>query len=285
MYHTPVLLKETLELLALKPGNRVIDATLGDAGHGLAMLATIGPAGKLLGLDASPTSLERARARIGEDSRVTTVQANFGDLAKTADEMGYQLVDGIVFDLGVASWQLDEPGLGLSFQREEPLDMRLNPKLERTASDIVNRSTPDELTTIFEQFGDVRRARPIVERIRQARSRGRITSTTDLVELIGSREPRVLAPLFQALRIAVNGELDVLTAGLDQAIDRLAVNGRLVVMSYHSGEDRVVKRLFQAAARDGRISILTQHPLVPSEDEQRINSRSRSAKLRAVERI
>ena len=299
-YHVPVLLTETLELLALKSGARVIDATVGDGGHSVAILEQIGSAGRLLGFDVSPVSLDRAAERLGEDSRVSLVNANFSELAEQAERANLEAADAIVFDLGLASWQLDPPSpdgfggassvdsrvsLGLSFQRTEPLDMRLNPNLLRTAEQIVNRATPGELMDIFESYGDLRRSKPLVEKIRLARAQRPITTTTDLAEVIGTHDPRALAPLFQALRIAVNSELDVLSAALQQAIDRLAPNGRLVVLSYHSGEDRIVKHQLAAQRQAGQLSILTPHPIVASLEEQRANPRSRSAKLRAAGRI
>ncbi len=284
MYHTPVLLTETLELLALQPGDRVIDATIGDGGHSMAMLERIGPTGRLLGLDGAPRSLDRARERLGSDPRITLVHANFTELATVVDEAGFDTADAILFDLGIASWQVDEPGLGLSFQRDEFLDMRLDPRLDRTAADLINRSPPDELMTIFEEYGGLNRAKSFVERIRTARSRSPLTTTTDLVAVIGSRQPRILAPLFQALRIAVNREFSVLESAIDQAIHGLKPGGRLALISFHSGEDRIVKRQLRSAERSGIVASLTPRPITPSAHEIEHNPRSRSAKLRAAER-
>ena len=285
MYHTPVLLTETLECLAIEPADRVIDATVGDGGHSQAMLERLGPVGRLLGLDASPISLERARARLGDDKRLTLVHANFTELAQVADDQQVGHVNAILFDLGIASWQIDEPGLGLSFQRDEPLDMRLDPRRGRTAADIVNRATPGELMTIFEELGGLQRSRSLVERMVAARHQGPIRTTQQLVAVIGSAQPRVLAPLFQALRMAVNDELGALASALDQAIELIVAGGRLAVISFHSGEDRVVKHRFQAAVRMHDWRSLIAHPLVPTVEEQQTNRRSRSAKLRAIQRV
>lgn len=282
MYHTPVLLTETLDVLALQPGDWVIDATVGDGGHSVAMLERIGPTGRLLGLDANPISLDRARQRVRPDPRITFVHANFTELSVVADEAGFDHADVILFDLGIASWQLDEPGLGLSFQRDEPLDMRLDPRRDRTAAEIVNRATPGELMTIFEEYGGLNRSRPLVDRIVAARRHSPIETTRALANVIGSQTPRVLAPLFQALRIAVNDESESLDRALTQAIDRLAPGGRLVVISFHSGEDRIVKQKLRAAARSGHLKLLTTHPMIPIDDEIERNPRSRSAKLRGA---
>lgn len=310
MYHTPVLLSETLDLLRPAPGDRVIDATVGDGGHAVALLERLGSTGRLLGLDASPTSLERARDRIGSDARVTLVHANFVELATVAARTGFNHADAILFDLGIASWQLDPPPpahpsheatewrsglqtgkralswepLGLSFQLDQPLDMRLDPRRDRTAAEIVNRATPGELMTIFEEYGGLNRSRPLVDRIVAARRHSPIETTRALADVIGSQTPRVLAPLFQALRIAVNDEGESLDRALTQAIDRLAAGGRLVVISFHSGEDRIVKQRFRSAEQSATIHLLTNHPITPSEHERTRNPRSRSAKLRAAVR-
>lgn len=294
MYHSPVLLEETLELLTPQPGETVIDATLGDGGHSEALLSRIGPTGRLLGIDASPISVVRARRRLEPfREQVTLVRANFSHLAGLAKDADMIPVDMILFDLGVASWQLgldkEQTGRsdqisGLSFQRDEPLDMRLNPGHGRTAATILNQSTPSQLEQLFETYGDIRRARPLVTRILAARRAGALTTTDALIQAVGTRTPHRLAPIFQALRIAVNAELDVLPVALDQALNLLAPGGRLVVLSYHSGEDRIVKTTFAAAHRAGLVTLLTQRPLTPSWSERSRNRRSRSAKLRAVAR-
>jgi 16S rRNA (cytosine1402-N4)-methyltransferase len=305
MYHSPVLLEETLDLLAPQPGETVIDATLGDGGHSEALLIRVGLTGRLLGIDASPTSLARARHRLEPyQEQVTLIRSNFSHLATVARAADFVPADIILFDLGIAAWQLgldaDQPAtqrdghdqtphptdrvVGLSFQRDEPLDMRLNPDDPQTAATILNESTPSQLELLFETYGDIRRARPLVARLISARRSAPLTTTGALVRAVGTRVPQRLAPIFQALRIAVNRELDVLPVALDQALDLLKPGGRLAVLSYHSGEDRIVKQAFVAASRAGHVTRLTDRPISPSRAEQRRNRRSRSAKLRAVRR-
>ena len=305
MYHTPVLIKTALDLLALKAGDSAIDATLGDGGHAIEILKAIGPTGRLIGLDASPISLERAMARlVNFNQQITFVRGNFADIQSIATKNCFAHVDGIIMDLGVASWQLDgvdesfdrenpkpfdyaqgQSAVGLSFNRDEALDMRLDPSQINTAATIVNKATTAELTQIFEQFGDLRRGRPLAERIVAARQKKPIETTAELVQIIGTRSPNVLAPIFQALRIAVNKELENLSQAISAAINLLTPNGRLVIISYHSGEDRIVKTAFRQFKSSGLANILTPKPIVPSQAEQKSNSRSRSAKLRAIERI
>lgn len=283
MYHTPVLLEPTLDYLALQPGARVIDTTLGDGGHTAAILAIIGHKGRVMGIDASPLSLERARSRLEPWHRqITLVNGNFGEMAALAEANQFSPVDAILMDLGLASWQLDEPALGLSFQRDEPLDMRLDPRQQVTAQSILTNTRPDELVELFERYGDLHRARPLVERIVAARRDQNLATTTDLVRIIGSRSPKVLAPIFQALRIAVNDELRILEQALEQALALIQPTGRLVVISYHSGEDRIVKTAFRRFATEGQATILTPKPIIATESERRANPRSRSAKLRAL---
>lgn len=304
MYHEPVLLNESLSYLALTPGALAIDATLGDGGHSEGMLEQIGRTGRLLALDASPKSLARARARLTDRwPNLTTVHANFGELATVAPAHGFAAVDGILFDLGVASWQLgldtDErlldppssaqgglrPGqgiLGLSFTRDEFLDMRLDPSRPQTAATLLNRLPPARLEELFERYGDLPRARPLVARIVAARRARPIERTSELAALLGTRSPKALAPVFQALRIAVNDELTVLDRALLAALALLRAGGRLVVISYHSGEDRVVKQRFRVAAADGVVTVLTDRPFTAPPPEIRRHPRSRSAKLRAI---
>jgi len=284
MHHTPVLLESTLEYLALKPGATVIDGTLGDGGHAETMLRAIGANGHVLGIDASPQSLARARDRLSEFvNAITLVNGNFRDMESIAHSNEMQHADAILMDLGLASWQLDQPALGLSFQQIEPLDMRLDPTLPLSAADLLARLSVPELTTILEQYGDIRRGRALAARIVAAREQAPIRTTDALVAVIGSSSPKALAPVFQALRIAVNDELAALKDGLAQALRLLQPHGRIVVLSYHSGEDRIVKQVFRDASQAGIGTILTPKPLVASEEEIRRNSRSRSVKLRAFE--
>jgi len=285
VHHQPVLLEPTLSYLALTPGDTVIDGTLGDGGHTQAILSSIGPTGRVLGIDASPASLVRARIRLASfTANSTLVNGNFRDMETIAHDQGITTVNAILLDLGLASWQLDESALGISFQRSEPLDMRLDPSLGRTAADILDAANVIELTEILETFGDIPRARNLATRILAAHDRKSIRTTDALVEAVGTPSPKVLAPIFQALRIAVNDELAALTDVVAQSLRLLSPHGRIVVLSYHSGEDRIVKRAFRDAEAAGLGEILTTKPVVAEPEEVRSNPRSRSAKLRAFER-
>lgn len=284
-YHTPVLIKEVIECLLLKPSSKVVDTTLGDGGHSLAILDRIGTDGQLIGIDTSSKSLNRARKRLGRFKNAILAEANFSEIQKVVEANNFGPVSGILFDLGIASWQVGESGIGLSFQHNEPLDMRFSPKLKKTASEIINHSTPKELMTIFEEYGDIRRAKQLVNRIIQVRQKSPIKTTQELVNSIRNKSPKILAPIFQALRIVVNQEFENLESALKQAVEILSPRGRLVVISYHSGEDRIVKHIFKDAEKINQVKILTSSPITPTQEEIRSNPRSRSAKMRALERI
>jgi 16S rRNA (cytosine1402-N4)-methyltransferase len=293
--HVPVLLSEVLELVAARPGGLYVDATLGGGGYTEALLRASDPSGRVVAFDLDREAIEAAKARLRDYSdRLSFVWASFANLDAHLDG----LVDGIVADLGLSSLQLDDAERGFAFAAEGPLDMRFDRSQDLTAAELVNEADERELERILRDYGDERRARAIARRIV---SRRPLHSTTDLRRAIVS----VLGPwkggidpatrTFQAIRIAVNRELEALETFLEKAPDRLRVEGRLVVVSYHSLEDRAVKLAFRARAKgvsagagegsEGRFRLLTKKPLTAGPDEVARNRRARSAKLRALERV
>ena len=284
--HIPVLLDSILELMAPKPGSVFIDATLGDGGHAEALLKASAPDGRLLGLDRDGEMLERAKKRLASfDDRFLGVQANFAEIAEVARRENFPAADGIIFDLGVASWHFDASGRGFSFQGDEPLDMRLSGPLgEWTAAEIINHVEQQELERIFREYGEEPEAKRIAAAIVKRRP---ITNTMMLVNTIEEAKRRKTkrhkaTQTFQALRIAVNDELGSLEAALPEALQALRLGGALAVIAYHSLEDRIVKRFMKEASSQGMLELAWKKPQVPEEDEIAENPRSRSAKLRAA---
>ena len=287
MSHIPVLLEPALDYLAIRPDGIYIDATFGAGGHTQAILARL-TTGRLIAFDADPSAAELARA-IAHPS-LTFVNANFRELPRVLSELGIEGVDGVLFDLGVSSMQLDEADRGFSFTKTAPLDMRMNPYSERSAYDVLASASESELADIFFHYGEERSARRIAHVIVERRNSGRLpTTTTEFAQLVagtvhrsGHRE-RVhpATRVFQALRIAVNDELDALRDGVDAAVGALRGAGRVVAISFHSLEDRIVKQAFRG---DERLHVLTKKPLVADERENADNPRARSAKLRAAQR-
>jgi 16S rRNA (cytosine1402-N4)-methyltransferase len=302
MRHVPVLIHETIEAMNLKKGNRVVDCTMGDGGHAELILEAIGPKGKLLGIDADPESLLRAKRflyRFGE--QVVYARDNFENLKKIIDENSFGLADAILMDLGWSTPQFEERNRGFSFEKDEPLDMRYTPVngSEVTAEKIINKWNVKELEEIFKRFGEEDLSAEIAGAIDAQRKITKIETTRELAEIIlqvyrsklktekeipwiGGIHPAT--KVFQALRIAVNRELEVLKQALPQAYESLASGGRLAVITFHSLEDRIVKHYFQSLPRDGA-TIITSKPIVPSEAELTVNRRARSAKLRVIEKI
>jgi 16S rRNA (cytosine1402-N4)-methyltransferase len=287
MSHISVLLEPALDYLAIRPGGIYVDATFGGGGHSRAILQRIG-AGRLIAIDADPLAREHALA-IG-DPRLTFVQTNFRELTQVLDRCGVTSIDGILFDLGVSSMQFDSPERGFSFAKPAPLDMRMNPLEERSAYDVLATASESELADIFFRYGEERAARSIARAIIVRREAGRLPVTTmefaaliaGVVQRRGRRERLHPATrVFQALRIAVNDELDALRDGLHAAAGRLRTAGRIVVLSFHSLEDRIVKHGFRD---DERLEVLTRKPILPDEREVAENPRARSAKLRAAQR-
>ncbi len=302
--HIPVLVKEVIEALAVQPGGRYIDCTLGGGGHAAAILSRGLPGGQLLGIDADPNAIKTARARLEayKDS-ILLVNENSVNLQAICIKYDFLPVHGILFDLGLSSLQLNGDNRGFSFKRNAPLDMRLNPTQKVTAADIINTSSEGDLAHLIKAYGEERRSRQIARCIVKERPIQTTLQLTKTIEhAIGGRRGKIhpATKTFQALRIAVNHELEHLEAALKQAINLLGFEGRLVVISYHSLEDRIVKRFMQQEAKDcicppstptcicnhtARLRLIKKRVVIPSPEEVKINPRSRSAKLRVAERI
>ena len=287
--HIPVLVEETIEALAVRSGGRYIDCTLGAGGHALAILERSAPGGQLLGIDADTEAIAAAGARLETHSRsILLINDNFINLEAIATENDFSPVHGILFDLGLSSLLLEGSGRGFSFKGDEPLDMRLSSSQEVTAADIVNTSHEAELAQLIRTLGEEHMSRRIARYIVQERP---IETTFQLVGVIeravGSRRGRIhpATRTFQALRIAVNHELENLESALKQATSLLGLGGRLVVISYHSLEDRIVKRFMHQEAKEAHLRLVHKKVVTPSLAEVHFNPRSRSAKLRAAERI
>jgi 16S rRNA (cytosine1402-N4)-methyltransferase len=284
--HVPVLLAETLELLAVRPGGLWVDGTVGLGGHAQALLRASSPDGRLFGVDRDGETLARARARLAEfGDRVRLEQADYREIP---ERLGDEHADGILLDLGVSSVQLDEKERGFSFQAEGPLDMRMDRSAGPTAADLVNRMRERDLADLLYELGEEPASRRIARAIVFARERQRITTTTELADIVRRAAPRSRRPglhpatrTFQALRIRTNQELDGLGEAVERAAARLKPGGRMAVIAFHSLEDRAAKEAFRALAPRG-FRILTKKPVRPTEAEVRRNPRARSARLRAV---
>ena len=305
-YHTPVLRDEVLGWLLTSTAGVYVDTTLGGGGHSESILQRLDPAGILIGLDTDPDAIRFAADRLsGFAGRVQLVQSNFRNIAVTLAQRGIHRINGIVFDLGVSSHQFDEPGRGFSFRSDDLLDMRMDRAQPLDARTVVNEYSERSLSDLFWKYGEERAARRIARVITQQRMTVRIESTGQLAsivrDIVGERFlVKSLARVFQALRIEVNNELESLEIGLRQTISLLELHGRIVVISYHSLEDRIVKDFFKHEAAtllpsgnklvpDTRLEptlrVLTKKPVEASEQEVRQNPRARSAKLRVAEKI
>ena len=305
-YHTPVLLREVLHYLLNDPNGVYLDATLGGGGHSEAILRMLHPAGRLIGIDTDREALAYATERLGGfGDRFTAVHGNFRNLASVLKPLGALELHGVVFDLGVSSHQIDETSRGFSFQGDGPLDMRMDPSHILTAADVVNTYDLKALERVFKIYGEEHAARRIARAIDRRRTIEPFVRTSELATLVRSVagyrfQTKTLARVFQALRIEVNDEIEALRSGVRQAVDALRHGGALVVISYHSLEDRLVKTLFsELSARmrpmrhplappealEPSLEILTRKPVVPGPEEIAVNQRARSAKLRAARRI
>lgn len=282
--HKPVLLEEALGFLQIKPQGRYLDATVGEGGHAAEIIKR---GGLVLGVDQDSEMLKEAKRHLG--SKAILAQGNFRNIDKIAKDYGFTNVDGIIFDLGMSTWQLQKSGRGFSFQRDEPLDMRMDPSLAVTAADLLNGLTRNELAKLFAKFGEEERAFQLASLIVRARTLRPFATTLDLkraVEKVIKRKGHIhpATRVFQALRIAVNDELENLRSALPRAFEILKPGGRLVVISFHSLEDREVKEFFERLGKRHLGKIITDKPVLPTAREVAGNPRSRSAKLRCIER-
>ncbi|MBS1853257.1 MAG: 16S rRNA (cytosine(1402)-N(4))-methyltransferase RsmH [Acidobacteria bacterium] len=286
--HVPVLYQEAIDFLAVQRGGSYYDATTGLAGHSFAIAKLLGAQGRLIGADKDPAALAIAREKlVGPDW--PTIELRHGSFAEIVNEQPAASLDGILADLGVSSLQLDSPERGFSFQAAGPLDMRMNPQAGPTAEQVVNHISERELADVIYEFGEERRSRRIARAIVRSRP---IRSTAHLAEIISaaarSMKSERIHPAtrtFQALRIFVNHELDDLQALLEAAPRVLKPGGRIVIISFHSLEDRIVKDAFREGAKQGHYHLLTKKPVTAGEEEIDRNPRSRSAKLRAAEKL
>jgi 16S rRNA (cytosine1402-N4)-methyltransferase len=301
-YHLPVLAQETIELLAPRAGSLVVDATCGGGGHTELILKT---GADVLALDQDPEAIQRTREQTAHlGSRVTLQLANFRDAGRVLDELGIATIGGALLDLGVSSRQLENADRGFSIMRNGPLDMRMNPGTSKTATDVINTYSEEELTRLFREYGEEPAARRIASQIVKARKTVPFRETVGLaraIEKIIGRHGRLhpATRVFQALRMEVNDELAALEEGLRVLTARLEPGARIAVISFHSLEDRIVKNFFRDHSREWLdqpewpeprrnpafdLNLITSKPVEPSEDEQRANPRSRSAKLRVAEK-
>lgn len=290
-YHISVLLHETISSLQIKLGKKYIDGTLGGGGHTELILQA---GGIVLGIDQDQEALDYVFAKSEEQrakGSLTLVKGNFRDIDEIARKSGFGKVDGILLDIGVSSHHLDSADRGFSFMKEAPLDMRMDKDLQVQAADLINILTKGELYDLFTKLGEERFSRSIVSGIISARKIKRIETTTELATIIKKSVPftkpgfNPATRVFQALRIAVNDELNVLRESLPKAVTLLSPGGRLAVISFHSLEDRIVKRAFLEFEEKGFGKIITKKPISPQESEIEANNRSRSAKLRVFEKI
>jgi 16S rRNA (cytosine1402-N4)-methyltransferase len=305
--HVSVLVREAIGFLRPAPGGRYVDGTLGGGGHSEAILVASGPDGQVLGLDRDDEAITAARERLRVfGARAIAKQASFSEVREVLAEIGWVGADGMILDLGVSSWQIDAPERGFSFRLGGRLDMRMDRRQFLDAYRIVNTATAQELTRIFRDYGEEPQARRIADRIFAERKKRSIESTDELARLVEGakggprRDHHPATQVFQALRIAVNQELDQLERFLADGFDVLRPGGRLVIISFHSLEDRLVKNAFRRWSRtclcppralvcqcgwSQKVKVLTKRPVVPGDAETAANPRARSAKLRAVERV
>ena len=307
--HKPVLLDECLDALAIKPEGIYLDGTLGRAGHSLEIARRLSGKGRLIGVDRDETALEAAKQRLAEYmDRVTLVHSNFSEIHAILDELGIDKIDGMLFDLGVSSPQLDDAERGFSYMHDAPLDMRMDRTAALTAYDVVNGWSYEELRRILFEYGEERYAPVIAKHIVRQREQAPIETTVQLSDIIrGAMPPAALREKqhpakrsFQAIRIAVNGELDELEPMMEAAAERLNVGGRLAVISFHSLEDRIIKKAMQRLAsgctcppefpvcvcgKQPKMKLVSRKPIVSSAAELEYNHRARSAKLRMAEKL
>ena len=307
--HQSVLLYETVDSLNIKPDGIYVDGTLGGGGHAFEVAKRLGSQGRLIGIDQDGDAIKAASSRLEPfRDKVTVVQSNYVDIARVLKNLDIQKVDGIYLDLGVSSYQLDTPERGFTYREENaPLDMRMDQRKDKTAAIIVNTYSEQELFRIIRDYGEDLFAKNIAKQILKAREKGEITTTGQLTEIIKGAIPAQIRATgghpskrtYQAIRIELNEELEVLNQAMDKMIDLLNPGGRLSIITFHSLEDRMVKRRFKAnenpctcppdfpvcvCGRKSRGKVVTSKPVLPSEEELKENNRSKSAKLRVFER-
>jgi 16S rRNA (cytosine1402-N4)-methyltransferase len=306
VYHTPVLLADTLQFLNPQPGGVYVDATVGGGGHAEEILKLLSMEGRLIGIDTDEDAISFAKSRLHRfGDRVTLIRENFRNLKSILKKFKVNSIDGLVFDLGVSSFQIDSAGRGFSFKSDERLDMRMDRSQELTAWTVVNHYDEGALADIFWKYGEEHRSRQIARQVLNARHRQPIDTAKELAEIVrsvvgGKYLRKSLARIFQAIRVEVNGELQNLDRGLRDGIDLLRAGGRVVALSYHSLEDRIVKNVLREESASSvslginllphqpkipRLRVLTKKPVVPTAEEIQRNPRARSAKLRAAEKI
>jgi len=305
--HKSVLLDETIEGLHIKPNGIYVDGTLGGAGHSSQILKRLSGDGRLIGIDQDEAAIKTATDRIGESKNVTIVRSNYSEMMNVLDDLGIEKVDGILLDLGVSSYQLDTVERGFSYRYDTALDMRMDQRQVLTARDIVNNYSERELFRIIRDYGEEQFAQNIAKHIVMARSEAEINTTFELNEIIKASIPakkrqngHPSKKTFQAIRIECNRELEVLSNSLEAMIDRLSSGGRLAIITFHSLEDRIVKVAFKNAenpctcppefpvcvcGNKSKGKVITRKPVIPSDEEMEVNSRSKSAKLRVFEHI
>ena len=305
--HKSVLLNETIDVLNIKPDGIYVDGTLGGGGHAYEVCRRLGEKGSIVGIDQDAAAIEAASARLKDfGEKVTIVRSNYCDMKSKLHELGIDKVDGIVLDLGVSSYQLDTAERGFSYREDAPLDMRMDTRQKMTARDIVNDYTEADLYRVIRDYGEDKFAKNIAKHIVQARAVKPVETTAELSEIIRASIPMKFQKksghpakrTFQAIRIELNRELDVLRDSLDDMIDLLNPGGRLCIITFHSLEDRIVKSAFRknenpctcppdfpvcVCGKKSKGSIITKKPILPSEEELEYNSRSKSAKLRIFE--
>jgi len=291
--HKPVLTETVLSYLKLKPGDIVFDGTVGSGGHAEAILKAIGPEGFLIGLDQDEEAIKRVQNRLEQAGRrFKLIQLNFRFLDQVLSSLHFNKVNAVLLDVGISTDQLQDSGRGFSFQKDGPLDMRMDRSQAQTAADLVNGLNEEELAMIFREYGEERYARQIARAVAKERTKTPLRTTGILKKMIVDAVParyrygriHPATRVFQALRIAVNDELAALEETLPKAFDCLDFSGKLCVISFHSLEDRIVKRFFLKQKQAGMGKIITKKPVQPSDQEIQTNPSARSAKLRVIER-
>lgn len=286
--HTPVLLNEVLEMLAPKPGENFIDATVNGGGHAKAIFEKVAPDGRVMGMDWDNDVIEKLRAE--NLPNLVVVNASYTTLTRAAAENDFTEVNGVLFDLGMSNWHIEESGRGFSFMRDEPLDMRFDKAEGISAAEFVGQSSEADLERIISEYGEERFAPAIARAIIQSRQKEPIERTGQLVEIIKQAVPswylrqrtHCATKTFQAVRIAVNHEFENIENGIDQAIELVVTGGRVAVITFHSLEDRLVKNIFKKKVAEGSVSLINKKAIKPSWTEVVSNRKARSAKLRVV---